>query len=359
MSPLRLRLTIFAAIALLAIGYTGARYAQVTDWIANTNYSVKMELPTSGGIFPGAQVTYRGVPIGRVTRVTLTSGGVQAVLSIADSWHIPADVTANVQDRSVVGEQYVDLVPKAAGGPYLKDGSTLQTTSTTTPVSTDQLIESLDSLVNSVGTSDLRTVVTQLGTALGGRGGELASILSNSSQLVNKAAANLPQTVDLVNRANTVLTTQLAGATDLQSFARNLALLTTTVRADDSSLRGVLTKGPVLAQTLTGLVQALSGPLPSLLNGLIAVDGVTVPNLNNLANALTIAPWDVAAVQALVRNGRSYLGLALNQIPQVCQQGYIPSSQWRSVNDLSVIPAPSDPHCAESGKNWRGSAQAR
>lgn len=359
MSPLRVRLTLFAVIAVLAVGYTGARYAQVTDWIANANYSVTIELPTSGGLFPGAQVTYRGVPIGRVSAVTLTATGVQATLSIGRSWHVPADVMANVEDRSVVGEQYVDLVPKAAGGPDLRDGAILPTAQTTTPLSTDQLIESLDSLVNSIGTSDLRTVVSQMGTALGDHGAQLASILDNSSQLVTKAAANLPQTIDLVRSANTVLTTQLAGASDLQSFARSLALLTTTVRADDSSLRAVLTRGPVLARTLSALIQALTKPLPSLLDNLIGITAVTDPNLDNLANGLTIAPWDVAAVQALVRNGRSYLGLSLNQTPLVCQQGYIPPSQWRSVNDLAVIPAPPDPRCTESGKNWRGSAQAR
>lgn len=358
MSPLRLRLTIFVALAVIAIGYTGARYAQVTDWIFPTDYTVTVDLPTSGGIFPGAQVTYRGVPIGRVSEVTLTPSGVRAALRIGNSWRVPADVTAHVYDRSVVGEQYVDLIPTSAGGPDLHEGSTIQPIHATTPVSTEQLIQSLDALVNSVGTSNLHTVVTQLGTALGGRGDEVASILDNSSHLVHQAAANLPQTLNLVNNASTVLSTQLSGASDLRSFAQNLALLTDTVRGADPALRTLLTDGPVLAQHLTNLIQALSDPLPLLLNGLIGVNNVLVPNLGDLANGMSIAPWDVAAVQALVRNGRSYLGLSTNPTPLVCQKGYIPPSQWRSVNDLSPVPAPAGPYCAESGKNWRGSAQA-
>jgi phospholipid/cholesterol/gamma-HCH transport system substrate-binding protein len=115
----------------------------------------------------------------------------------------------------------------------------------------------------------------------------------------------------------------------------------------------------VLANQLVSLLQALSGPLPALLNSLSGLNMVTLPNLDNLANGLVIAPWDVAAVQGLVRGGRSYLGLSANQTPMVCQQGYLPPSQWRSVNDLSLVPAPMNAHCAEAGKNWRGSAQAR
>lgn len=359
MSAIRFRLTMFAVIAAVAVGYTGARYAQVTDWITNATYSVNVELAKSGGIFPGAEVTYRGVPIGRVSSVVLTPTGVDATLAIRRSWKVPADVTANVHDRSVVGEQYVDLVPDRDAGPYLGNGSTIAEARTSTPLPVDQLIQTLDEFVQSVGVSNLHTVVTELGTAFGGRGGELATILDSSSHLVAAASANLPATLDLVNHADTVLTTQLAGASDLQAFSRGLAQVTGTIRDDDPALRALLASGPVLAQQLTSLVNALSAPLPTLLSTLIGVDQVTLPNLDNLGNTFAIAPWDVAAVQAVVRNGRSYLGLAANQTPMVCQQGYIPPAQWRSVNDLSTVPAPWDPHCAESGKNWRGTAQTR
>lgn len=74
--------------------------------------------------------------------------------------------------------------------------------------------------------------------------------------------------------------------------------------------------------------------------------------------AVAILPYDVAAIQSIVRNGRSYLGLALNPTPDVCQQGYIPPSQWRSTNNLSVMPPPRQVLRTEPDKNFRGTAHS-
>jgi len=41
---------------------------------------------------------------------------------------------AFVSDRSAVGEQYVNLVPKTDSGPYLKGGDTLRMTAAQLPV---------------------------------------------------------------------------------------------------------------------------------------------------------------------------------------------------------------------------------
>ena len=70
-------------------------------------------------------MTYRGVQIGKVTAVGLSSAGVKATLSLDNSPRIPADLKAEVRSMSAVGEQYVDLQPRADSPPYLRDGSVI------------------------------------------------------------------------------------------------------------------------------------------------------------------------------------------------------------------------------------------
>lgn len=175
---------------------------------------------------------------------------------------------------------------------------------------------------------------------------------------VEAANANLPQTIDLLRHTRTVLGTQQAGASNIKSFARSLALVTGTLRERDATIRTLIRKGSPAARELTGLVNGLSLVLPPLLGNLIVLTGITIPRLRGLDHALEILPYAVAAIQAIVRDNRSYLGLALNQQPGVCQQGYIPPSQWRSTNDLSVIPPPDQVRCEEPGMVWRGSNYA-
>ncbi|MBY8852911.1 MlaD family protein, partial [Saccharothrix sp. MB29] len=63
----------------------------------------------------GGEVTYRGVPVGRVGPIRLVDRRVEVELRItAGAPPIPADLEAVVANRSAVGEQYVDLRPRGA-----------------------------------------------------------------------------------------------------------------------------------------------------------------------------------------------------------------------------------------------------
>ncbi len=56
----RIQLLVFAVITLLGVTYVGARYAQLDKAIVDSDYTVTAHYPPdSGGIFTGAEVTYR------------------------------------------------------------------------------------------------------------------------------------------------------------------------------------------------------------------------------------------------------------------------------------------------------------
>ena len=151
----KIQLIIFVIITLLGVTYVSANYVGLTEGlIGPDSCTVHADFPDSGGIFTDAEVTYRGVAVGKVSTLRLIHDGVQADLSINDcaGRKIPANATAHVSDRSVIGEQYVDLVPTKTTRPYLKGGSTIPMSRTSIPVSAQLLLTNLDRLVNSVDT---------------------------------------------------------------------------------------------------------------------------------------------------------------------------------------------------------------
>ncbi|MEO9221971.1 MAG: MlaD family protein, partial [Mycobacteriaceae bacterium] len=100
----RIQLIAFAIIAVVGIVYTGVRYVGIDRYFGASGYTVQMQLKNSGGIFSNAEVTYRGVAVGRVGQLTLTPDGVSVGLSINDGApNIPQDLTAAVANRSAVG----------------------------------------------------------------------------------------------------------------------------------------------------------------------------------------------------------------------------------------------------------------
>ena len=76
----RIQLVVFAVIGVLVIGYTGFHYANLGRLLGLRGYyTVQMDLANAGGIFPQADVTYRGVSVGRVGAACGSSGAMTVV----------------------------------------------------------------------------------------------------------------------------------------------------------------------------------------------------------------------------------------------------------------------------------------
>ena len=75
-------------ISLLVLG---VYYLQVPSLVGIGQYTLKAELPASGGLYPTANVTYRGITIGKVTDVEPTEKGAEATMSIDSRYKIPVD----------------------------------------------------------------------------------------------------------------------------------------------------------------------------------------------------------------------------------------------------------------------------
>ena len=76
------QLIAFCILTVVAIFVLGVYYLQVPSLVGIGRYTLKAELPASGGLYPTANVTYRGITIGKVTDVEPTEQGARATMSI-------------------------------------------------------------------------------------------------------------------------------------------------------------------------------------------------------------------------------------------------------------------------------------
>ena len=79
--------TILSVITGIALGWY---YLRIPSQAGIGQYTLKADLPASGGLYKTANVTYRGETIGKVTAVEPTETGAQATMSIAGRYKIPA-----------------------------------------------------------------------------------------------------------------------------------------------------------------------------------------------------------------------------------------------------------------------------
>jgi phospholipid/cholesterol/gamma-HCH transport system substrate-binding protein len=283
-------------IALIVVTFVGVYYIAfdaVGLKLTNTPFTVKVVLPAAGGIYPDASVTYRGISVGKVSSLQLMPNEVIANLAINHGEKIPAAVSASVRELTAAAEQYMDLVPKSGAvlaasnnqSGYLHNGSVIPMADTSIPVSIGQLLNTVNSLVNSLHASDLNTLSQALAEGLQNAGQDLRSIIVDGTTLVQALQSAIPGTQELINAGNTDLSTFNGTSNEFASFSANLNLLTQEVAQSNTSLVQFLENG---SSASTELDQFLAATKQST-EGLI----------NNFATAANTAYTDEPAFRAL------------------------------------------------------------
>lgn len=346
----KIQLIAFLVISVLAVVYALVRFAGLGQVFGQEGYTVRLELTASGGIFTGAEVTYRGYNIGKVGQLRLTADGLQADLDISpDTPQVPANLQAVIANRSAVGEQFVDLRPVADGGPYLRGGSVIPAAMAETPLGTDQIITDLDSLASSVPKDALRTVVDESYNAFNGTGPGLQQLLDTARDFTATAQQYLPQTVQLLDSGEQVLATQNAEAGNLKEFSRNLNELSATLKGSDADIRRLIEVAPGAAQTLNQFVADLGPGLGELTANLLTTSNLLLTRQDGIQQVLVSYPVLAVGARSVVPgDGTAHLGLALNLFdPPVCTKGYLPPEQYRPGDDATPRDPNLNSYCAE------------
>lgn len=345
----KIQVAMFVILSLVGVSYLSLNYIGLGARLFGDQYTVSADFADSGGIFPNAEVTYRGVPIGRVSGMHLLPNGVRVDLRIdPHKPKIPANAKAVVTDRSAVGEQFVDLIPANNDGPYLGQGAVIPMNRNEIPTSTQTLLLNLDLLVRNVDRKALSTVVDELGTAFAGTGTDLQQLLDYGDQLLTAASAALPQTIRLIDDSKTVLDTLNSQSTAFLTFSRQLRLLTDQLRTSDPDLRKVLANGPPAVSELTGLITDNRTDAGILLANLLTTSDLLVRRVDGIKQVLSAYPAITAGgYTSVLPEGAVHFGLVLNvDDPPPCVRGY-ESTDKRVPQDTADTHANTDAACAD------------
>lgn len=360
----KVRVVVFAVLAVAVLAFTGIRYANVGKFFgAPGYYVVNVDLAQAGGLYTDADVTYRGVSVGRVGSISLAGSGVRAQLDISDSApRIPSSVEAVVADLSAVGEQYLDLRPRTVSGPYLAAGDTVSQPNTQIPQPVTDVLKNVDALATSLPAGSLRTVVNELYKAFNGQGPNLGALLDASSSFTSAASRDIIPTTQLIHEGQGVLATQQAETGAIESFATSARLLAQQLDSSDSDLRRLITATPQAMQQVIGLLRDNDPDLGLTLANLLTTSDVALTRQSALKELLSVLPAAVAAGNTVVTSNGTSFGLTLTFFnPLPCTAGY-QGTTYR--NGLDTGPAPplnTAAHCASppsTGKDVRGSANA-
>ena len=341
----RIRLMLFAVLSAVGIVYVAASYLGVVDAVLGRDKTVYVDMPSSGGTYVGSEVDYRGVKIGRVTDMSLTATGVQLKLTLQPDAKVPQSSSLMVSNLTAIGEQYVNFIPTSDRGPYAGNGYVFQASASDLPISTDNLLLTLNSFVNSVNPHDLTTAVGELGAMFKDNSDALGTIIDQSSKFLKVAQQHQASTIQLLNSGGGVLDTQIAHEGDLRTFTSGLSTLTGALKNSDANLRTILNTGAL--READGLVNDLRSTLPAFLKNLVPVTQVVTDRRRALEQTLVVFPPVVSAgFTGTPGDGYGHLNMQFDyQVSPCSGTGYLPTNQWPSsqnVSDLPLFPARCD-----------------
>ncbi|MFC9978562.1 MCE family protein [Gordonia sp. NPDC127522] len=347
----KIQLAIFTVLAVLGSWLMLFSYMQIQAPLGVGRINVTLEADAAGGLYRFANVSYRGVDVGRVTDVELTDTGVRADLSISSSVDIPADLDASVRSMSAMGEQYVELRPKTDSAPYLTDGSVIDADRVSIPAPVAPMLEKLNALVSSIPQEQLSTLVDELDRSLGGRGYDLQTLLTSSASLSAGLHDVGEETQSLIRDSVPLVDSQVRSIDAIQIWTTNLEGVTDQLVTDTPEIRRLLASGPGFADEVSGLLDSVKLTLPVLLANITTVGRLAVTYNAGLEQILVLLPPAISMIQAVQpnRNGTQW-GLGDFRIsgisdPPACTVGFLPPDQWRPPEDTSVIDTPDGLYC--------------
>ncbi|WP_101951982.1 MCE family protein [Mycobacterium sp. 3519A] len=362
------QLAVLASITIVAVGVMAFGFVKVPALFGIGRYTVTVDLPASGGLYPTSVVTYRGSEIGRVKSVETTRVGVRAVLTLDSATAVPADVSAAVHSRSAVGEQFLELTPRSPSAtPKLRDGDVIPVGRVQIPADIGSLLDATNRALQAIPPDNLRTVVDEADKAVGGLGPELSRIVDGSTSLAIEAGKSVDQIGQLIDQSPPVLNSQVQTADSIATWAQRMASITGQLKAQDKAFADLLDVGSPALEESRSLLDRVAPALPIVLANLVSLGDVAVTYRNDIEQLLVLFPQGTAVMSAiaLADSGvkQAYRGIYLDfnlnlNLPPPCNTGFLPVRQQRSPSEQDYPERPAgELYCRipqDSDMNVRG-----
>ncbi|SRX92669.1 Mce-family protein Mce1F [Mycobacterium tuberculosis H37Rv] [Mycobacterium shimoidei] len=327
----------------------GWYYLRIPTLVGIGQYELKADLPASGGLYPTANVTYRGITIGKVTDVQPTEKGAQATMRIDNRYKIPVDASANVHSVSAVGEQYLDLVSPGNPGKFFSPGQII--TKATVPSEIGPALDTANRGLEVLPTDKIAQLLDETSQSVGGLGPALQRLVDATQAIVGDFKTNIRDVDDIIEHSGPILDSQVTSGSAIERWARNLNNLGAQAAEKDENLRSILSQAAPTADEVNAVFSDVRDSLPQTLANLEIVIEMLKRYNKGVEQVLVFLPQVGSIVQTISEPYKDDhtapldLVLAINY-PPPCLTGFRPASQWRSPADTTITPITEAHYCA-------------
>lgn len=190
------------------------------------SFLVTAEFDDVLNVVPRSPVMVDDVPVGEVTEVDLDRWHAVVTLRVRDDVELPDDVTAQIQQTSLLGEKYVALeAPRGGGRGRLGEGDEIPLSATGRNPEVEEVLGALSFLLSGGGVGQLATISKELNDVMSGRTDRLRHLLGSLDSVVgtiDQQKGDIIRAMESMNRLARTLNKEkrtIAGALDVMGPA--------------------------------------------------------------------------------------------------------------------------------------------
>ncbi|MFC9893300.1 MCE family protein [Nocardia sp. NPDC127579] len=233
---------------------------------ANT-YTVQAVFENALNLPDQAKVKIGGSDVGVVTNITTKNFQAVVDLTIRDDIELPKGSTAELRQATPLGDVFVAVSkPKAEPGQVmLQDGDKLPLESTSAGATVEELLISVSMLFNGGGIASLSRLMSELDSIVGGRGEQLAHLITEMTGVVGSLNANTQHIDGVLANFSTLTTTIESRHNELGQVADTLPQMIGAIAENNRALGDLLTKVSTTSAALGDFSNTSSDQLGDLL----------------------------------------------------------------------------------------------
>jgi phospholipid/cholesterol/gamma-HCH transport system substrate-binding protein len=234
---------LFAAFCVLGILFTAVNLGLQVPLPGQQAFIVKADFKSAEGLVQYADVDIAGIKVGNVmSQAPAPDGGTLVTMKLDKPYQLRSDVRAVVRPKSLLGEQYVELIrTPGSTAPMLASGAVLPQKQTGDAVSIDDVLNNMDAPTRAAMSQSLQ----QLGVALDNN----AQNVNNSIDPIDQTVRNLQPLAQTGTRRQRQLDQIL---TDLNTIMQSLA-------DEQQQLGDIVDSGNSVMSTISARDQDLAG----------------------------------------------------------------------------------------------------
>lgn len=337
-----------ATIAVLSLA--GCRFDGVNSLSLPGNatdgptYSLTIELRDAQNLVGNSIVKADNVTVGTVRKVFVDNVIAKAVVDIDQSVQLPRNSTAQLAQTSVLGAQYLEIsFPPPVDGrsvEFMRNGDRISLEETTEYPSTEAVLSALSLVLNGSGLEQLRTIMSELNHAAGGREEVLNSAIARIETFVDGLDAqrsNIVRAIDSLNDFSSELEKQNATIeVGIESIQPALEVLD----AERGQLTEMLDRIGRFGQSADAVLKSSRENLDSNLRDLEPTLTALADSGSDLPESLVVAgtfPFPVSTADKGMRGDYLNLFLTLDLSEDAINKKIIPSIPSAEIAKL-VLP---------------------